>query len=283
MRASTIDVLGGRVRVLECGDASADPVLLIHGVGGWAETWRAALGAIARSGRWAIAPDLPGFGESTAIARARYFDPADPSYARFVFALLDALGVARAHVVGHSLGGAIAYIAAVTSPERVASLALVASGGLGTELPLSLRLATLPGALIFARLDRRRYARAVLESCFYDSASIPQTLLEEADLYGAGSLPESISVLRAGVSLRGVKRRLRDAWMRQAPRYPGPVLVVWGAADRVLPPANAAAAAPLFPGAEVRMIERAGHLVMVERPGAFAQILLPFLDGADRA
>ncbi len=283
MRTSTLDLLGGRVRILESGDPTADPVLLIHGVGGWAETWRATLDAIARSGRRAIAPDLPGFGQSTAVPGAPYFDPAGPFYARFVFGLLDRLGVPRAHVVGHSLGGAIAYIVAVSSPERVASLALVAGGGLGMELPLSLRIATLPGAAILARLDRRGHARMALESCFYDAASIPATLLHEADLYGARSLLESISVLRAGVSLRGTKRALRETWLRRASRYAGPVLVVWGSADRVLPPANATAAAALFPGAEVRLIERAGHLVMVERAEAFAHCLLPFLDRAGRA
>ena len=277
------EVLGSGVRVLESGDPAADPVLLIHGVGGWAENWRSTLDALAASGRRGIAPDLPGFGESAGVTRARYFDPAGAFYERFVFGLLDRLGIARAHVVGHSLGGAIAYIAAVSSPDRVASLTLVAGGGLGIEVPLSFRIATLPGAAMLARLDPRGYARTALVSCFYDPASIPASLLREADVYGARSLPESIAVLRAGVTLRGVKRALREAWLRRASRFSGPVLVVWGREDRVLPAANAAAAAELFPGAEVRMIERAGHLVMVEQAELFARSLLPFLDRSGSA
>ncbi|MFN2519799.1 MAG: alpha/beta fold hydrolase [Candidatus Limnocylindria bacterium] len=283
MQITTADVLGGRVRILESGEGGADPVLLIHGVGGWAENWRTTLDAIAACGRRGIAPDLPGFGESSAAPRAAYFDPDGAFYARFVLGLLDRLGVARAHIVGHSLGGAIAYISAVTAPERFASLTLVAGGGLGVEVPLSFRIATLPGAAMLAGLDRRRYARAALESCFYDTRSIPATLLREADFYGARSLPESIAVLRAGVTLRGVKRSLREAWLRRASRFKGPVLIIWGTADRVLPASNAAAAARLFPGAEVRMIERAGHLVMVEQAEAFARSLLPFLDRSGSA
>lgn len=281
MRARTIDVAGARLRVLEAGDGPRGPVLCIHGVGGWAETWRETLDALAAAGHRAFALDLPGFGESPAPRGARYFDADDPFYARVVMGALDALGLADAHLLGHSLGGAIAYGAAVTAPERVRSLVLVAGGGVGLDVALPLRLATLPGMSLLARLRGPSYARAGLASCFLDPARCPEALWLEADRYVPRSLGETVRVLRSGVTLRGVRRSLRDAWMARASRYAGPVLVVWGREDAVLPSAHAALVREIFPRADVVIVERAGHLVMVERPEDFQAALLPFLHRAD--
>src|SRR5436190_16824978 len=135
VNASTITVMGRRARVLTSGDgARGDPVLLIHGVGGWAENWREVMEPIAATGRRAIAVDLPGFGESEAPGRVSYFGPEGAFYPRFMRELLDALGIAQAHIVGNSMGGAVAYMTAVTTPERTRSLSLVASGGLGSDI-----------------------------------------------------------------------------------------------------------------------------------------------------
>src|SRR5712692_1320758 len=106
VRATTIDVLGLRTRVLTEGDATrgadgsrSTPVVMIHGVGGWAENWRELMTPIADSGRRAIAVDLPGFGESEAPGRVPYFGPTHAYYPKFVLALLDGLGLERAHLV----------------------------------------------------------------------------------------------------------------------------------------------------------------------------------------
>src|SRR3981189_525354 len=125
VRERMIDVMGLRTRVLESGDASRGgevsrntPVVMIHGVGGWAENFREVMGPIERSGRRAISIDLPGFGESQPPGRVSYFGPNDAYYPRFVISLLDALGIEQAHLIGSSMGGAVAYMTAVTAPER---------------------------------------------------------------------------------------------------------------------------------------------------------------------
>src|SRR5439155_245540 len=82
--------------------------------------------ALASAGYRAIAVDLPGFGKSARARGARYFDAPDAYYVRFVRDVLDALELQRVHLVGHSMGGAIAAVAAGVMPERFASLALVA-------------------------------------------------------------------------------------------------------------------------------------------------------------
>jgi pimeloyl-ACP methyl ester carboxylesterase len=239
---------------------------------------------IARSGRRAIAFDLPGFGESDAPGHVEHFGPRDPFYARFVGALLDELGIHSAHLVGNSMGGAVAFTAAVTQPERTRSLSLVAGGGVGTEVALFLRLCTLPGVPALSRVfGRPEQAREVLRTCFYDSRRIPAALYDEAERYGFPSFGEFVNALRSGVTLGGVKPAVRDYWVAQASRYQGPVLVVWGRQDAVLPVAAATGAREVLPQAQVQLIDDCGHLPMIEQPAEFLAALLPFLDGSEAA
>ncbi len=278
-------VMGLRTRVLEEGDTGpGDPVLMIHGVGGWAENWREVMSPIARTGRRAIAFDLPGFGESDAPGDVEHFGPRDPFYPRFVGALLDELGIRSAHLVGNSMGGAVAFTAAVSQPERTRSLALVAGGGVGTEVALFLRLCTLPGVPTLSRVfGRPAQARDVLRTCFYDARRIPETLYTEAERYGFASFGEFVNALRSGVTIFGVRQSLREYWVGLAPRFAGPVLVVWGREDRVLPVEHVAEAEDVMPRARVELIDRCGHLPQVERTDAFLAALLPFLDRAEAA
>lgn len=285
VRPSTIQVLGLRTRVLTAGeDARGAPVVMIHGVGGWAENWREVMAPIAASGRRAIAVDLPGFGESEAPGRVRHFGPADAFYPAFVLALLDVLAIEQAHLMGSSMGGAVAYMAAVTAPHRTRSLVLAASAGLGTDVARFLRLATLPGIVAFARrFGRPRQGRDVLATCFFDPSRIPAALYEESERYGFGSFPEFVRALRSGLTLRGVRRDVHAHWLAQAPRYTGPVLAVWGREDAVLPIHHLTGAKGVFPQAETRVIERCGHLPMIERTDEFLAATLPFLERADAA
>lgn len=285
MDVRTIRVNGLRIRVVEdCAPQAErdDPVLMIHGLGGWAENWRDVMPAVAESGRRAIAIDLPGFGESERPRRSRYFDPEEPFYAPFVFATLDALGIQRAHIMGHSFGGAVAYTAAVWSPERVRSLTLVAPGGLGTELARELRVLTLPGMGLLTRLRRSpSITRQILYSCFHDPRACPERVVAEAVRYGAPAVGEMVRVLRSVVSFRhGVRDEIRLPWIAKAERYRGPTLVVWGREDRVVPASLAEEARQLAPEAEIRVIPSCGHLVMVERPREMLDVFLPFLGRA---
>jgi len=277
--------MGLRTRVLEEGESTrGDPVLLIHGVGGWAENWREVMGPIARTGRRAIAIDLPGFGESEAPGRVSHFGPRDAFYPLFLVALMDALGIERAHIVGNSMGGAVAYTAAVTAPDRVRSLVFVAGGGVGTEVALFLRICTLPGFPLLARaFGRRSQAREVLRTCFHDPRRIPETMYAEADRYGYASFGEFVRALSSGVTIRGVKPGVRGHWLAQKDRYQGPALAIWGREDAVLPVAHAYEVPKLVPRAELRVIENCGHMPMVECTEEFLAALLPFLDRAEGA
>jgi 4,5:9,10-diseco-3-hydroxy-5,9,17-trioxoandrosta-1(10),2-diene-4-oate hydrolase len=182
------------------------------------------------------------------------------------------------------MGGAVVYTEAVTQPARIRSLALVAGGGVGTDVAFFLRLCTLPGMPLVARVfGRPEQARNVLRTCFYDARRIPETLYEEAERYGYPSFGEFVNALRSGVTLGGVKPSVRDYWVAQAPRYQGPVLVIWGRQDAVLPVAAAADAREVMPQAQIQLIDDCGHLPMIERPDEFLGALLPFLDRAEAA
>lgn len=286
METRTITVAGLRTRVLveDGGRGGRDPIVLIHGVGGWAENWRPVMPRLAATGRRVFAVDLPGFGESEPPRRVRYFGPDDPFYARFVVATMDALGIERAHIAGNSMGGAVAYMTAVTAPTRTRSLVLVAPGGLGRDVAFFLRACSLPGFGLVARLPRpRRASREVLRTCFYDYRNITAELFDEAERYGHRSFPEFVRALSAGVGIRGVRRSLRDAWLAKASLYAGPALVVWGREDLVLPIRHLADVHRTFPQAQVHVIERCGHMAMAERPDEFLEATLPFLDRAEEA
>lgn len=282
MRTSTIAAAGSRIRVIEEG-AGDRAVLFVHGVGGWAENWQEAMDRVAASGRRAVAFDLPGFGESTAVAHARYFEPQDPFYPAVVDGVRGALGLAQPHLVGHSLGGVIAAVTAVVHPHSWRSVTLVAPGGFGSDIALFLRLLSLPFLGLTTWLPRPASAgRAVLESCFHDRARIPAHLYAEGVRYDR-TFPEMLRVMRSVATIRGVRRSIRETWEARAGAYTGPALVVWGRQDGIVPASHAEALRRIYPNAELELIDDAGHLVMPEQPDRFAAALLPFLDRAERA
>ena len=123
------------------------PLLLVHGLGSSTQTWLDVPQRLAATGAHVIAVDLPGHGESSKL-------PGDYSLgamANSLRDLLDHLGIDRAHFVGHSLGGGVTMQFQYQFPERIASIALVSSGGLGEEIFPLLRAASLPGADLVIR------------------------------------------------------------------------------------------------------------------------------------
>src|SRR2546428_9423849 len=174
---------------------------------------------------------------------------------------MDALGIEHAHLVGNSLGGSIVGTVAFTSPERVRSVTLAAGGGLGLDVARSLRLCCLPGMGLVARLPfGASSAHASVRTLFYDPARIPAEMYREAVRYGLPSFPEFVRVMAAGLDLRGVRPALRDAWLARASRYTGPVLVVWGREDTVIPAQHPAHVHRSRPQPQVRRTDTRGHV-----------------------
>jgi pimeloyl-ACP methyl ester carboxylesterase len=134
-----VELHGQRVAYREAG--SGEVVVLIHGMAGSSDTWQAVMPQLAQRYR-VIAPDLLGHGQS---AKPRT-DYSLGAFAAGLRDLLDELGISRATIVGHSLGGGVAMQFIYQHPEYCQRLILVSSGGLGPDVGWILRLLAAPGA-----------------------------------------------------------------------------------------------------------------------------------------
>ncbi len=244
-------------------------VVFLHGIGGDAESWRAELEALAGDYR-AIALDMPGYGASPPLAEMNF-----PALADALEALLDALDISRAHLVGHSIGGMVAQEFAATFPARVASLVLYATSpafgkpdGDWQRDFLAARLAPLDAGRTMAEL----------------APSIVAGLV--------GDAPDPDGVARATAAMARVPEDTYCAAMQclvtfdrrdALPDLAVPVLVLAGAADDNAPPRMMERMAARIPGAEFQIIAGAGHLAHFERPAAFRAAVGGFLDGVAAA
>jgi pimeloyl-ACP methyl ester carboxylesterase len=252
------------------------PLLLVHGIGGDWRTWEPVLEELAQRHR-IVAVDLPGHGRSAKGA-------GDYSLGALASALRDlcgALGIARATVVGHSLGGGIAMQFSYQFPERCERLVLVSSGGLGPDVGLVLRLATLPGSELVLSL-----AAPAARSLIGLAASAGRTLrlraAPDAEFYArtfaaladANTRAAFLGTLRGVVGTRG---QLVDARDRLYLARHMPTLIVWGERDAVLPVSHGHAAHEAMPGSMLEIFPDAGHLPQFDDARRFVAIVEDFV------
>lgn len=246
------DVLGIPTHALLAGPASAPPVLLLHGWGASSALMEPAAARLAARGWRTITPDLPGFGASG-------LPPANwgvPDYARWALALLDALQIAQAHVIGHSFGGRISLVLGADSPARLNRIVLVDSAGIPPRRPLGVRI-------------RLRAYKAVR------SALYGLKLRSQADAlrtwygrrYGSSDY-QSSGPLRE-VFVRVVNHDLRE----YAARVQRPTLLVWGERDEDTPLWQGQALEKCIPDAGLVVLEGAGHYSYLEQPDRFTTIV----------
>lgn len=274
MAIQEIEVDGLRTRYLTAGEGP--PLLLLHALGESALDWRWVLPELARKHR-VYAPDLLGFGYSAKPAA----DYSSAFFEGFVAAFLDALEVERAAVAGNSLGGLVALRLALSQPQRVSSLALIDSAGLGREVSPALKSPTLPGVgetvISWSKTALGATQRAWLRvpQLFAHPERVPPEWLEEH--YRLARLPgfteAVVATLRAQVDLRGQREVLLD----RLPLLDIPTLVVWGDSDRVFPVSQAREAFKRLRKGSLELIPDCGHLPHVERPAYFVAVLDTFL------
>ena len=254
-------VEGIRVRYARCGEGQGTPVLFVHGFGGDLGNWLFNLDAVAEAAP-VIALDLPGHGQSdTRLPGATLAD-----LARFIARFLDTLDVERAHLVGHSMGGAIALQLASDAPQHVASLALINPAGLGDEIDAGY----LAG---FIAAESRRELKPVVEKLFVDASLVSRQLVDDLLKYKRiDGVAEVLCALQQALFAGG--RQAARPGLRLAAKLP--VLVVWGRDDRVIPAAHAANAPA---GATVKVLEGAGHMTMMEKAGEVNALLKKHVAG----
>ncbi len=279
-----IDVRGLRARYWALGEehaaAGTAPVILLHGIGGCIESFAWNVREIARGGRRVYAVDLPGCGLS-AKPRAEY---TLDYFARFVRDFMAAVGIGgRASLVGTSLGGAIALRFALDYPLAVEKLVLVASAGLGRDVNLRLRLATLPYLGWLVSRPSRLGVAFGLRQLVYDPARITEALVDRvyALISTPGAHESYLATLRANGDWRGGLPSVYEPIVRALGTIEAPALIVWGREDRIVPVSLADVAARGIRNARLHIFERCGHFPPFERPDEWNDLVLDFLSAAE--
>jgi pimeloyl-ACP methyl ester carboxylesterase len=269
-----ITLHGRRLSYVQVG--SGPVLLLIHGVAGTLENWRAVIEPLSQHFT-VVASDLPGHGRSAPGAG----DYSLGAMAAGLRDLLFALGHERATLVGHSLGGGIAMQFSYQFPEMTERLVLVSSGGLGTEVSAILRAATLPGSGLFiagtaavGSAIGRPIGRVLSAIGRRPSADLAEVARGYGSLVDRTRRAAFLSTLRGVVGSEGQRVHATDR-LYLAEQLP--VLIVWGARDPIIPVAHAHSAHEAIPGSHLEIFEGAGHLPQVEDPEHFAAVLSRFM------
>jgi pyruvate dehydrogenase E2 component (dihydrolipoamide acetyltransferase) len=259
----TVEVGGRRLRYLERApeQPAGDPVVLLHGFGGDLNNWLFNTDKLAERRR-VVALDLPGHGESAKDVGVGDLD----AFAEVLGGFLDAVGTGRAHLVGHSMGGAVALAYALAHPDRVASLILVAAAGLGEDINPDY----IDG---FVAAERRRELKGVLELLFADQGLVNRKLVDEVLRYKRlDGVQDALETMAAAMYPSG---RQTTVLTGELDRLAVPTLVVWGEQDRVLPAAHAQAMAGR---ARVELLAGAGHSPHMEAANEVNRLVGGFLD-----
>ena len=243
-----------RLHLRDSGPKNAPAVVLIHGFGGSLHSWQPWAEALAAHHR-VIRFDLPGCGLSPPDPTGDYTDARSQ---QVLIALLNQLGIARASVVGHSMGGRIAWTFAATHPDRVNRLVLVAPDGFASpgfaygappeaSATVQLMRYTLPAWLL----------RMSLQPAYADPAFMTEALATRYhELMLAPGARDALITRMQQTTLVDPTPLLR--------RITAPTLLVWGAADAMIPVANAADYLKALPNATLITLPHVGHLPQEE-------------------
>jgi pimeloyl-ACP methyl ester carboxylesterase len=262
-----VEIDGQRLHVRDSGPADAPAILMIHGFAASLHTWEPWAQALAGPFR-VLRLDLPGSGLSAPDARGNYRDARTVALLR---ALLDQRGIRRAHLLGHSIGGRIAWTFAATHPERVDRLVLLAPDGFASpgfaygqapEVPAMLGLMryVLPAPLL----------RMNLAPAYADPATLTDAMHTRYH-----------DLLRAPGSRQALLERMRQTVLVDPVpllhRIQAPTLLLWGDRDAFIAPANAEDFLRALPQARLVRLPGVGHVPQEESPQAGLDAVRSFL------
>ncbi|MDD9969431.1 MAG: alpha/beta hydrolase [Myxococcales bacterium] len=252
------------------------PLLLIHGWINDHTVWRGVWERLAGEYQCLLV-DLPGFGASDKPAPDAY--PYDVhAFVRAALAVLDAEGIDRAHVGGHSMGGVVALVLAATQPERVERLVLADAAAYPTPFTFKSALAKLPvlGGFIFKYL----YRRAAVSDFFCNEAYSGHGTLDAGTVAYLYDLLDPMPARRAAYAslMRAVTPV--EAVQPHIPQVQHKTLVLWGGDDRLIPVAYGQRLARDLSHADLKIIEGACHVCIEEFPEIAAGHIREHLAGA---
>lgn len=268
-----VQTKGARIFYQESGQGP--PVLLIQGIGVIGEGWRPQVRGL--SDRYRLTQfDNRGIGASTLEASGALSIAA---MAEDAVAVLDALGVTRTHIVGHSMGGVIAQQLALSAPRRVRSLSLLCTVGRGKEairITWDVLIRALRMHIGSRRSRRRAFVELVLPSALPEPAEMDRLAEELAPLFGRDLAEQPPILLQQA---RAMARH--DTWRRLPELADIPTLVVSATQDRVTLAQYGRALAAAIPGARYIEVPAAGHGVPIHRPDLINRLLADHFAAAD--
>jgi pimeloyl-ACP methyl ester carboxylesterase len=269
---SSVTIDGTLVHWVETGRPSNDPpVVALHGLNDCHLTWKRVAPLLGRDRR-VLTPDLPGHGLSgrpDASYELRW-------YARTMARWLDAVGLERVDMVGHSFGGGVAQSMLWECPDRIRRMVLVSSGGLGNEVALSLRLASLP---FFVERLGQPFMGPLTKLALQDLRDvIPDGYLRDLSRMNAqeGTARAFARTVRGVIDWRGQRRTFYEC-AHELDVLP-PMALLWGNRDDVIPTAHATALTTFVEGVRLIMFEGCGHYLHHEQPDFFVRAVRSFLD-----
>ena len=267
--ADMIDVAGTRLDVRDSGPRDAPAVILLHGFGSSLHTWEAWSTDLEADHR-VIRFDLPGCGLSPPDPTGDYTD--DRSMAVLI-ALMDQLGVARASIVGNSMGGRIAWTFAAAHPERVHRLVLVSPDGFASP---GFAYGRAPDVPIAVKAMRYVLPKPLMKMSLAPAYADPKVMTDDLatryyDLMRAPGVRNAM--------IERMKQSVRDDPVSRLHTIQAPTLLLWGEQDRMIPFTNAADYVKAIPHATLAPLPGVGHLPQEEAPGRSLEILRKFLDG----
>jgi UDP-N-acetylmuramoyl-tripeptide--D-alanyl-D-alanine ligase len=256
----SVQVDGLRIAYREDGPRDAPPVLVLHGWGADSQTV-GSIQAVLRETHHTIAPDLAGFGLSD--------PPATPwgaaEYADSVRGLMEALGIERASIIGHSHGGRTAIVLAATYPRLVDRLVLVGSAGLRPKR----------GVGYYSRVYTYKAVRRLLQSMpLQGPIGEPLRRLFESKL---GSMDFRATDRQASTMRGTLIRVVNEDWRHLLPRIQASTLLIWGDQDDQTPLSDGQLMEKLIPDAGLVVFPGAGHYAYADDLGRFARVVGHFL------
>ena len=258
----TVTVGDRTIRFLRSG-GEGEPIILVHGFGGNLNNWLFNREALA-DGREVYAFDLPGHGGTSKDVGKGSTD----DFAEVLKGFMEVLEIGQAHLVGHSLGGAVALTFALAEPGRTASLTLIASVGLGAEINASY----IDG---FARARRRKELKSQVARLFSDPSLVTRQMLEDIlrfkRLDGVQNALQTIAdqLVAGGIQRVALADRLEE--------LAAPLLVIWGEDDEIIPCSHTQA---VTDRARTAVIPGAGHMVQMEATAEVNRLILELVNSA---
>jgi 4,5:9,10-diseco-3-hydroxy-5,9,17-trioxoandrosta-1(10),2-diene-4-oate hydrolase len=270
-----ITLQGLRLRYWQAG-TTGSPILLLHGLMGSIENWRWVMGALSEQHR-VFAFDGHGHGLSQWDQRAHEL----PFMRDLVAAFMQAHGLERATIVGHSGGGLAALTTALDAPHLLDKLVLANSGGLGqgltTRLKLTSLLPVLPSIPKIGRTQFSLLRSYVGRYLFYNPRAFNDDVFNDVatNVAREGNLQHVTELVHRGINVWGQKM----VFTSRLSQLTMPTLILWGKQDRTIPVRHAYRAAQLIPHAQLVVLDRCRHMPMLEYPAEFSRIVLEFLHG----